>query len=294
MTRPSEPSVCVIVSTYNSPVHLLNCLRGFAEQTESRIELIVADDGSAQETRDLVDEFGRSAPFPVRHVWHQDDGFRKPAILNKAIKTASAPYLLFTDGDCIPRNDFVAVHLARARKGFFLSGGVEYLSPVAQSSVSGQAIADQRLFDPNWLSSNREKAKLVGKVSRSRLVTGLARRLTTTRPTFNGHNASVWKDDIVAVNGFDERMVYGGLDRELGERLAHNGIKGLSVRYDAIAVHQHHARPYATEPGWQANNVIRQEGRARRAVWTDWGLKKTAVQDVPPTDDNGQGTEDGD
>ena len=294
MTRPNEPSVTIIVSTYNSPAHLKNSLLGYAEQNAVQMELIVADDGSGPETRELIEAFARTAPFAVRHVWQPDNGFCKPAILNKAIKAASAGYLLFTDGDCIPRKDFVATHLAKSRKGFFLSGGVEYLSLAAQSKIDEQAISQQLLFDPTWLAANREKLKLVGKVSRSRLLHSLARRLTTTRPTFNGHNASVWKQDIVAVNGFDERMVYGGLDRELGERLAHSGVNGLSVRYDAIAVHQYHDRPYATARGWKANNIIRQDGRQRKATWTDWGLRRTAVPDAPLTGDNGQDAGGGD
>ena len=274
MNAHSQPAVTVIVSTYNSPLHLMRTLSGFAVQTAPLAELIVADDGSADDTRELVEKFGLSAPFPVRHVWQPDEGFRKPAILNKAIDAAAGSYLLFTDGDCIPRSDFVAMHIARARPRFFLSGGVEYLSAEATNQVGEADIKNQTIFDPAWLARNRERPRMIGKVNASRLLVALARRLTTTRPSFNGHNTSAWRKDVLAVNGFDERMTYGGLDRELGERMSNYCIKGLSVRYDAIAVHQHHNRPYATSAGWRANDLIRQESRRNRAVWTDWGVRK--------------------
>lgn len=274
MNPSGQPPVTVIISTYNSPLHLANALAGFAVQAVRPAELIVADDGSSEETRERVDGFRRSAPFSVRHVWQPDEGFRKPAILNKAIDCATGTYLLFTDGDCIPRSDFVGVHSAKARRGCFLSGGVEYLSSEATDEITGRLIASQSVFEPAWLASRRENPRLIGKVNSSRLVQELARRLNTTRASFNGHNTSAWRDDIVAVNGFDERMTYGGLDRELGERLGNRGVRGVSVRYDAIAVHQHHSRPYSTTSGWRANDLIREENRKSRAVWTDWGMRK--------------------
>lgn len=67
----------------------------------------------------------------------------------------------------------------------------------------------------------------------------------------NGHNASGWKEDIVAVNGLDERMQYGGQDRELGERLENYGIRGKQIRYSAIVVHLDHARGYVNKESWE-------------------------------------------
>ena len=273
MNAQSQPAVTVIVSTYNSPVHLVNTLTGFAVQTTRPVELIVADDGSADDTRELVEKFGRSARFAVRHVWQPDEGFRKPAILNKAIDAATGNYLLFTDGDCIPRSDFVAVHMAKARVGHFLSGGVEYLSKAATEAIGDRMIEAQDLFDPVWLSKNRDRRRIFGKVNRSPILQGLLRRFGPAAPTFNGHNTSAWKQDICSVNGFDERMAYGGLDRELGERMTNNGVKGVSVRYDAILAHQWHGRPYATDESWRLNSAIRADVKAQKTRWTEWGIE---------------------
>jgi hypothetical protein len=98
--------------------------------------------------------------------------------------------------------------------------------------------------------------------------------LTPSNASWNGHNSSGWKSDILAVNGFDERMQYGGEDRELGERLNNTGIKGKQIRYSAIAVHLDHPRGYVTEEMISKNRAIRDETKASESVWTDFGIEK--------------------
>lgn len=265
--------ISVLLSTYNAPRFLRNVLIGYAQQTLRNFEIVVADDGSTTETREMLQSLARDAPFNLVHCWHEDRGFRKTVILNRAIGMASGDYLIFSDGDCIPRKDFVQVHAAKARPDCFLSGGVEYLSKTATEAICDRMIETQDLFDPAWLSENRDRPRVFGKVNRSAVVQGLLRRFSPAAPTFNGHNTSAWKQDISSVNGFDERMAYGGLDRELGERLTNNGVKGVSVRYDAILAHQWHRRPYATDDGWRANARIRSDVKARKMRWTEWGIE---------------------
>jgi glycosyltransferase involved in cell wall biosynthesis len=101
----------VIISTYNAEEWLHKVLLGYAIQTLQDFEIIVADDGSTTKTKEVIQQFQDKFKHPILHVWHEDEGFRKCKILNKAIVQSSADYLLFTDGDCIPRNDFVANHL---------------------------------------------------------------------------------------------------------------------------------------------------------------------------------------
>jgi hypothetical protein len=98
--------------------------------------------------------------------------------------------------------------------------------------------------------------------------------VTTTRPTWNGHNASAFKHDILAVNGFDERMQWGGLDRELGERLENAGVRGRQIRHRAVCVHLDHGRAYLNEPALRRNEAIREQTRRERATWTEFGLSK--------------------
>lgn len=102
----------------------------------------------------------------------------------------------------------------------------------------------------------------------------LMNTITTTKPTWNGHNVSGWKDDIIAVNGYNEDMQYGGLDRELGERLMNYGVKGKQIRYSSVCVHLDHPRPYRTKSTWEKNYRIRKEVKRKKLKWTANGIDK--------------------
>ena len=112
----------LLISTYNRPEALAKSLAGVTLQSRAPAEVLIADDGSKQPTRDLVLAWARSQSFPVKHVWHEDDGFRKTVILNQAVLAAGGDYLVFTDGDCVPHPKFVADHAALAEKGFWVQG----------------------------------------------------------------------------------------------------------------------------------------------------------------------------
>ena len=118
----SGPTIAAVISTYNSPEYLRRVLAGFASQSDLPDQLIVADDGSTEETARVVTEFAARAPFPVRHVWHEDRGFRLAEIRNRAIAAAIAEYLVFTDGDCIPHPCFIRDHRKICRRGHFVTG----------------------------------------------------------------------------------------------------------------------------------------------------------------------------
>jgi glycosyltransferase involved in cell wall biosynthesis len=277
----SEMKTAVIISTYNSPDALDKVLWGYAAQTFRQFELIVADDGSGPATRRVIEQFEVDA-MPVNHVWHPDRGFRKCTILNQAIASTDAEYLIFSDGDCIPRNDFVSTHLALREPGRFLSGGTVWLPMHLSRQIEIEDITSGRATNLRWLRANglQKNFKVRARLSRHPRLQSLWDRLTVTRPTLNGHNTSAWRSDIVAANGFDERMGYGGLDRELGERLEHAGIRGKQVRHRAICVHLHHERGYESEKMWQHNFAIRSETRQMRRIATEYGLSKS--QDILP------------
>jgi glycosyltransferase involved in cell wall biosynthesis len=265
----------VIISTYNSPHMLERVLWGYAQQTHSQFELIVADDGSTADTRKLIERFSAQT-MPVRHVWHADRGFRKCTILNRAIAETDAEYVILTDGDCIPRMDFVATHLALREPGRFLSGGTVYLPKELSEQIKIDDVIAGRATDFNWLRANGLGQGLKAKIrlgTHERLQ-NFWDRLTPTHPTLNGHNTSAWRSDLLAVNGFDERMVYGGLDREMGERLENSGVCGKQVRHRAVCVHLYHERGYATSRGWQNNDAIRKETRELRLTATSYGISQ--------------------
>jgi glycosyltransferase involved in cell wall biosynthesis len=273
-----EMKTAVIISTYNSPSALEKVLRGYAAQTFRQFELFIADDGSGAETRRIIEQFHVEA-MPVNHVWHPDRGFRKCTILNRAIAATDAEYLIFSDGDCIPRQDFVSTHLALREPGRFLSGGTVYLPKELTERLTVDDVVAGRATDLSWLRANGLGQGVKGRIrlGNQPRVQALWDRLTFTQPTLNGHNTSAWRSDIVAANGFDERMGYGGLDRELGERLENAGVRGKQVRHRAVCVHLFHKRGYESDRMWQHNYAIRRETRDLRLTFTSYGISQLPV-----------------
>lgn len=267
----------VIFSTYESPMWLEKTLWGFLEQSDTDFEIIVADDGSGPETRALVDRYRESFAsigVALRHEWQEDDGFRKCRILNRAIVAATGDYLVFTDGDCICRRDFLATHKARAERGYYLSGSYFKLPMQTSLAITRNDVARQRCFDWHWLRANG----LPRRAKRSKVASGprmarLMNRLTPTACNLKGSNASAWRDDLLAAGGFDERMRWGGLDRELGVRLQNAGIRARHVRYDAICVHLDHARGYKDPEMVRANKALRLDVAKKKLVRTEHGIE---------------------
>ena len=142
-------TIGVIISTYNNHVWLEKTLWGYMCQLRPADEIIIADDGSKPETRDMVKKYENS--LPIKYVWHEDKGFRKTKILNEALKVAESDYLIFTDQDCIPRNDFIATHESHARHGHFLSGGYFRLPMSISQEITQDDIASQQVFQLKWL-----------------------------------------------------------------------------------------------------------------------------------------------
>jgi len=267
--------VSVVLSTYNAPEWLEKVVWGYAVQSHRDFELLVADDGSAPETALLIHRLRGQTGLTIHHLWQEDRGFRKCTILNKAIEAARGDYLIFSDGDCIPRADFVARHIELARPRCLLSGGYVRLPMVVSKRITIEDVFAGRATDPEWLFAHGlHDPKWRFRLASGAVVPRVLDMLTTTRATLNGCNASTWKRDVVRVNGFDERMGYGGLDRELGERLVNAGVRPIQVRYRAVCVHLDHARGYVSEEAWRANRELRRATRRNRAVWTPYGIRK--------------------
>ena len=269
--------ISVVLSTYNAPHLLRRVLHGYARQDHPSFELVIADDGSTGETADLLESARGELGLEIRHVWHEDDGFRKCAILNRAIVASEAPYLVFSDGDCIPRRDFLATHARLARPGRFVSGGYLMLERGVSERLTLEDIATERAFSARYLRELGAGGapRLTMRLTRSAGVARLLDRLTTTRPTWNGHNASGWRDDLMRANGFDERMRYGGEDRELGERLEHAGIRGHQARHRCVCLHLWHERGYVTDEDLARNRAIRDETAQERRTVTPYGIAQS-------------------
>ena len=273
--KQASLQISVVLSTCNQVAWLEKVLWGYEAQDTKDFELIIADDGSRKETYDMLQKITPQLSFLVKHVWHEDKGFRKCDILNKGILAAQTDYLLFSDGDCIPRKDFVSTHLKLRRKGRFLSGGYHKLSMDISKDLSKDDILSGRCFNLQWM---REKGMPASFKNNKLTATGFKRwalnTFTPTKASWNGHNASGWLSDILSVNGFDERMQYGGQDREFGERLENYGIHGMQIRYSTVCLHLDHARGYKTQDSIQKNRNIRKHTRDTNVQWSPYGIVK--------------------
>jgi len=280
MSGPAKASV--IFTTYNSPRALELVLWGFAAQTRRDFQVVVADDGSGPETRAVIDRVRGEAGMEILHVWHEDRGFRKTEILDRAILASSGDYLLFTDGDCIPRRDFVDVHLRLARPGRFLSGGYLKLPAAVSEAVTPEDVRTGRVADLEWLRAKGWRpGRHALRLLRSGTLAAALDAATPTRPTWNGHNASGWRDDLFRVNGYDMEMEYGGLDRALGECLENAGVRGLQVRFRAPVLHLHHERPYVDPEKVRRNRELRERIRAEGRTRAARGLAELAAAQPP-------------
>ncbi|QDO93959.1 glycosyltransferase [Formosa sediminum] len=269
------PEISVILSTYNAEAWLEKVLWGYNCQSFRDFEIVIADDGSTSETKDLIHRFKKTTSLQLIHIWQEDDGFQKSKILNKAILACNAEYIVMSDGDCIPRLDFLDVHAKYKQRGYFLSGGYFKLPMKISKKIKEKHINSGKCFSVKWLKKHGLKSSFKNnKLNAKGLKSELLNTVTPTKMTWNGHNSSGWKNDILTVNGFDERMQYGGQDRELGERLFNYGIKSKQIRYSAVCIHLDHKRGYKTEESITKNKAIRKYTKDSKTVWTSYGINK--------------------
>jgi glycosyltransferase involved in cell wall biosynthesis len=265
--------ISVVISTYNKPHFLERVLWGYAVQTRRDFQVVIADDGSGPGTADVIRRVQAATGLDLLHVWHEDRGFRKTEILNRAIVAARGDHLLFTDGDCIPRRDLLEVHYALTEAGRYLAGGYLKLPAHVSDAISVPDVVAGRFAQLDWL---RERGWRPGRralrLVRSRSLAALFDTLTPTAAHFHGNNASVARSALLEANGFEGEMGYGGLDRALGYRLENLGVKGRQIRHRAICLHLYHERPYRDPQVVQQNRAILQriqqtgEVRARRGI----------------------------
>lgn len=234
--------ISILLATYNWPQALKLCLESLATQTDKNFEIIIADDGSNESTKKVIDSLKESHPAAIKHLWQEDQGFRKTKILNQAINAAHGDYLVFLDGDCIVQPDFVARHLELAQKGYLVTGSRILLN---------ENLTQELLSWPQW-SFQIFSSGLIGK----RLSGGINKYWPLKFKLGNcswrdykkfvwrrikGCNMACWKADAEAINGFDETMTgWGHEDADFVFRLQHHGITRKSGSWSTEVLHLFH------------------------------------------------------
>lgn len=224
----------VIISTYNRPHYLSKVLDGFLHQTLPPDEIIIADDGSKDDTKELIEEYKRKSKIPIIHVWHEDDGFRLAQIRNKAIAKSTGDYIIFCDDDSIPDIHFVEDHCKYKMQGSFIQG---------HRVLLGKSISEYITYkNCNFFSLLKfVLTREVKNISNALRLPMPLIRISQGLKGIRGCNMSFYKKDLLLVNGYNEDMVgWGREDSELAVRLYNNGIKRKDVKFRLCVYHLYH------------------------------------------------------
>jgi glycosyltransferase involved in cell wall biosynthesis len=259
--------ISIIVTTYNRPDALRAVFHGLADQTDLDFEVLVADDGSRDDTRVLVESAGRNLPVPIRHLWQEDRGFRAGAARNRATAAARGDYVIFLDGDCVPRPHFVARHRELAEPGWMVAGNRILLSESFTREVLASQVPLQRWTDTQWRAAHRR-----GDINRTlplrHLPLGPLRKVAATRwQRIRTCNLGVWRANLQRVNGFDEAFEgWGYEDSDLAVRLINSGVRRKEGAYATGVLHLWHRENDRRAEGENWDRLQRRMGeRATRA-----------------------------
>lgn len=233
--------IAIIPATYNRPDALAALLEGYLAQDTGDFEIVLADDGSGEATREVVHHYQRKAHFRIDHVWQQNQGYRAATIRNKALLKTDADYVVYTDGDCVPMPWFVSGHRKLAQRGCFLAGNRVLLGEHLTRRVLAEHIPIHLWGPRQWLLvwRHREINRIQPLI---RLPDSALRTLQSQRwKGCKTCNLGVWRDDLLRVNGMDETYAGWGMeDSDLVIRLLRAGVNHKSARFAAPVLHLWH------------------------------------------------------
>jgi glycosyltransferase involved in cell wall biosynthesis len=269
-----QPRCSLIITTYNAPEYLERVLRAVSRQTTPPDEVLLADDGSGDETRQVFARWAGAQTTPARHLHQPHEGFRKARILNQAIARSQTDYLVFLDGDALPHPGFIADHRRLARTGCFVQG---------HRWLAGESVA--QWFGRRDLVQDRRRALWRGQLRALSRAYRWPRpwvRLRPDREGIRGCNLAIWRADLVAINGYNEAFEgWGREDSELAVRLMNRGVCRLDVRGWALCYHLWH--PPASRAAVPANDELLARAEQTKATRCEAGLS----QHLTPSGDVG-------
>ncbi|UIR56305.1 glycosyltransferase family 2 protein [Sphingobacterium sp. SRCM116780] len=250
-------TISLIISTYNWPEALALVLQSVTQQSRMPDEIIIADDGSDNKTRELIADFESEYNLPIKHIWHEDKGFRKCIILNKALQASIGSYIIEIDGDIIINKHFVADHLKAAQKGFFVQG-----SRAMIGEARSKKVLETKQYNLHALSNGMHTRF---NAIRFPLLSGIFKTNPTSSHNVKGCNLAFWKEDYIHINGyFNGFEGWGWEDYEFAERMINSGIKKKRLKWAAIGFHIFH--PLSCRANFAPNELIYRETVRERII----------------------------
>ncbi len=276
-------NISVIVPTYNRPQALKLSLESLARQSHLPSEVLIADDGSSSETRDAISKISNSLKhlFPIKHVWQEDIGFRKPRILNETVRQSSGDYLIFIDGDCMAHRNFIKAHIEKSDPFAILSGKrVELGRQLTEQLLRNGAVLNSLNFSL-LVDSLRGRSRKVEETVQIRnpIVRSLMHRDYITNDGVWGCNFSLYRQLFYDINGCDEDFLDGSLeDNDLGIRVINQGRQIRSVRGLAIIFHLWHPSSWSFESEKFQHNlrIINQRIKNKELYCTNGIIKRSS------------------
>jgi glycosyltransferase involved in cell wall biosynthesis len=271
------PEIALLISTYQRPRHLQRALVSVAMQRDvaGKMEVVVTDDGSTDETANVVETFARSVDFPVHFTTHPHSVFQLSRCRNEGVRASTAPYLLFLDGDCLLPPDHVAIHLARSRPGVTRTGTFVRLDEAISQRIDEAAIRSGEFM--NW-APTAEMRKMRSKGRRSIFYEVLRH---PTKPRLVGNNIGVWRCDYERVNGFDENFEgWGWEDDDLGRRLRRAGVRLQSILAWTFTFHMWHPTETSIPATGQIGKNEQYLNRPGSLIRCRNGLVKRSLNDL--------------
>lgn len=256
-------STSLIVTTYNRPKALFVVLKSVLMQEQPPDEVVVADDGSQEETLQVVESLAEISPVPVVHVWQKDRGYQAARIRNKAIAKARNEYLILIDGDMVLHPAFVKDHLGVARTARFVQGGRVLLGKKATQKALERGFVEWDLTQPNV--GNRKN--LIHNERLMRYLSAESNHLQGAKTC----NLSLFKSDAIRVNGFDNCFLgWGREDSEFICRLINSGVRRYNLRFGALTQHLFH--PHRSQKELSSNDELLQRSIQNIFTWCEDGL----------------------
>jgi len=227
-------SVALLVTTYNWPEALKLVLESVLVQTVLPDEVIIADDGSGEATRAVVDAFRQKTSIPVKHFWHPDEGFRKTIIINQAITGTSSDYIIQIDGDIVMHELFIKDHVSEAERGYYIRGSRVLL----QEEITKRCLRTGN-FEPvsTFTKGLRNRINSL----RIPLLAPLLIKKSKRSRNWIGCNCAFWRQDFLKVNGYNNELKgWGHEDIELAARFINSGLYQKKIKLKAVCYHLHH------------------------------------------------------
>lgn len=259
----------LMVSTYNWPQALFLCLESISKQSSLPGEIIIADDGSTDETEIIIKEWQKKNAIPIKHIWQEDEGFQLAKIRNKAIAACSGNYIIQIDGDLILHPDFIKDHLYLSKKNYFVTGSRVLLSPDTSEA----------LFKNNSIDINKYEVKSknffngLRIVALQKFISCKYKSSAKNKFYVKGCNMAFWKSDLIKVNGYNEAFIgWGREDSELAIRLINVGIKKQFLKFGGICYHQFHKE--ASREMEPHNVQLMRDTEKQKITWAQKGLQQ--------------------